>query len=260
MRWIVKILFPIIAISACGPKTKLPEGAPPFLKKAELLENVNKAELKFKTLRLSGKGVFNSDKERQSFRFDIRMLNDSLIWINISDPLLGIGIARGLITPGEVSYYNSLDKSFYRGSPLGLQQQLGFNFAFQNLFPLLSANAPGFEQSTISHVPGSYVIMNFDPSGKTPPSPQQEAFTEVYISPDSFRPLKIEIKEPVNSRSYAAEYGDYVNTAEVMFPEKIALIYQAESSATIELDINRIEPNGAFGFPYSIPASYEQVR
>lgn len=260
MKGIVKIIGLLFVISACGPKENLPEGAPPLLKKNELLEKVNQARFNFKRLRLSGKGVFEAENNRQSFRFDIRMLNDSLIWVSISDPLLGIGIARGLITPVEVSYYNTLDKSYYRGSPEGLKKSLGFDFAFQNLFPLLSANAPTFKENTLRHVPEAYVIMNFDPTGQTPPRPMQEAFTEVFISPENFRPAQVEIKEPVNSRSYSATYGSYHLTDELLFPEKITLAYRAQKGGSVELNINRVEVNGAFGFPYSIPTGYEQYR
>lgn len=260
MKTIVRTVCLLLVVSACGPKENLPEGAPSYLEKAEFLEKVNQARFNFKRLRLSGKGVFESESDRQSFRFDIRMLNDSLIWVSISDPLLGIGIARGLVTPSEVSYYNTLDKGYYQGSPQGLQKSLGFNFAFQNLFPLLSANAPKFEDLTLRHVPGAYLIMNFDPSGQKPPSPTQEAFSEVYISPDSFRPTRVEIKEPVNSRSYSATYGSYRAGEEALFPEKITLAYRAENCGSIELNINRVEVNGAFGFPYSIPSGYEQYK
>ena len=94
-------------LAACGFTKKIPEGSPSPIKAKALLDSIQNQRLEFNSLILTGTGNYKDAKQDQSFRFRIRMLKDSVIWVDITDPIIGgIKVARAVLYPDSVAFVN----------------------------------------------------------------------------------------------------------------------------------------------------------
>lgn len=252
------ILMLMVVVGACGPRQKSAEGLPPRRKAQELLDQLPVSD--FQRLRLSGKGVLEQGETKQRFRFDLRMLEDSLIWLDLSDPLLGIKVARGLLSRDSAQYYNRLQGRYFQGAPKELEEQWGFNLEFGLLFPLLSRRPIPLEPSPyLEREVGLYRLRDYDPSGKKLPDPRRESFRSIELNRQGKLIEQQEIRQPTNGKALRVRYGapreDYP-----AIPSKITLIYAQEQRTQLSLEINSVDLDESFNLPFRIPQGYERIR
>lgn len=252
------VLFLLALLGACGPKAKLPEGAPARLSEAKLREALAEAQLQYHDLLLSGTGEYQAEGSKQSFRFELRLLQDSLVWLELSDPFLGLRVARGLLSPGKAAYFNRLEREYFEGSTAELEAQLAFELQFQRLLPLLSANVvPGLAPYQLDYAPGYYLLRDYDP--QKPPSEGRETFLELQLDPEHFRPQRQELSEPVNGRRLWAEYRDYQDFGGFLFPRAMRFEYREKQASSLLLQIQKVRRNSDLQFPFSIPDAYRPL-
>ncbi len=77
----------------------------------------------FSTLYIKANARFSNDKMNQKVTAEIKMKKDEQILISIR--FLGITMAKALITPTKVSYYEKLKGTYYEGDFSALSQFLG---------------------------------------------------------------------------------------------------------------------------------------
>lgn len=254
---VVSILF---VTASCGLKNKLPEGAPPSIKQEQLEESIKSNALDFERIRFSGKGSFNDGTKSQNFKYEVRLLKDSLVWLSLSDPILGIKLARGIITKNELSYYNSIQGNYFKGKAQELEGLLQFDFDFKTLFPVLCANMIELERDLeMNYIPEAYQLLDYDPTGKNPPDSQQISFHDFEIDPTIFRPKSQKVNQPLNGKKLIVTYENY-KTEDIVFPSKIIFEYTETAHTTIELNVDKLAKDENFGFPYKIPSRYEPLN
>ena len=83
----------------------------------------------FKTLAGRVQLVYETDEKMQSITVSLRMEKDKNIWIKAS--LLGITIAKVLITPTSVSYYETIGRTYFQGDFALLGEWIGTPINFQ---------------------------------------------------------------------------------------------------------------------------------
>ena len=89
----------------------------------------------FKTLNIRANAKYDDAKQSHSLNADIRIKKDEIIWINIK--FFGIPMAKALITPKKVSYYEKINGTYFEGDFSMLSNWLGTDLDFQkvqNLF------------------------------------------------------------------------------------------------------------------------------
>lgn len=253
------ILFSLISLlSACGVKRKLPSGAPAYLKVNSLEEKIAEKAFDFQNLQIRGKGSVQSQSFNQSFRFEIRVLKDSIIWVDIADPFIGLKVARGILKPEGFSYYNRLERNYAEGKTQEMAAKLGIDFQFAPLMAALGANywqtnGPRFQ----SFIPEAYLIHNYDPSGKVQAVLPQEEFISQEIKPEIFRPNYLEIKQATAGKIFRVKYLDYSDWQGFKFPKEVVIEYLSGESTIVKLEINSVEQSEKLSTPYSIPSNYD---
>jgi hypothetical protein len=115
MNKIISFLaFFVIAVSCKGPK--LVPGVPtlknPKDLAAEVAKNSNKAEF----VRINATGQYEMDGDKQRFKADIRIIRDSVIWIELADPLLGIKAGRAIMMRDSIAFVNKIEGTYMAGS------------------------------------------------------------------------------------------------------------------------------------------------
>ena len=84
--------------------------------KAEaLIESVESAHFKFNWMSAKVSGKFSDSNQNFSFKGNMKIRKDSLIWISIS-PGLGLELGRVLLDLDSVHFMNRFEKTYFKSS------------------------------------------------------------------------------------------------------------------------------------------------
>ncbi|GCD77825.1 hypothetical protein JCM31826_13070 [Thermaurantimonas aggregans] len=98
-------------------------------------------------LTLRGKGQYQDNSSTQSFRYEIRIQNEDRLLVEMSDPLLGLRIARLYADRDTIVFINRAQRQYAAGGRTTLHQIVGLEVETDDLIRLLKAlpvrwNAP----------------------------------------------------------------------------------------------------------------------
>ena len=93
----------------------------------------------FSTLNIRANAKYQDEKQSHSMNADIRIKKDEIIWINIK--FFGIPMAKAMITPTKVSYYEKINNTFFEGDFSLLSNWLGTDLDFDKVQNLLTGKA-----------------------------------------------------------------------------------------------------------------------
>ena len=100
----------------------------------EVIANHNEVSFSENTINARLKAVYRDNENMQTITIKLRMEKDSTIWM--SGTMLGIPLAKILITNSEVLFYEKLNKTYFKGDFELLSNFLGTKVDFdivQNL-------------------------------------------------------------------------------------------------------------------------------
>jgi hypothetical protein len=92
---------------------------------------------------IRGSGTFEQNGQSNSFRFDLRMQRDSVLFMELMDPILGIKAVRIWVTPDTVVAVNLLERWFVREPVNRLLERFPLGLDYQALQGVLLAR-PAF--------------------------------------------------------------------------------------------------------------------
>lgn len=253
------IIFGVCSVlSACSIFQKTTEAEPLEDSPAAMIMSAYQAQRpQYRTLRMTGRGTFTGADQQQSFRYEVRLVKDSLIWVSLKDPFLGITLARGVLTADSLMYYNSLDRSYYKGSTAQLKEILPFPLGFSQLSPALTGGLLLEELPFSDADQGLYRLFDHDPSGANPPPPQKEQFYEASFS-TGHRLLEQGWRIPTQGKSFYLRYSNYQEVGPA-FPLKMNFQYQGTEDLKLDMNIGKLETGGNYPLPFRIPTGYERI-
>lgn len=266
---LVYILLVAFLFSACKSSKNLPEGAPAVIKRKALDEEMAAAKNTYNTLRLLGTGHFDDGKTSQSFRLEVRIAHDSLIWLDVADPILGIKVARAVVYKDSVAFVNRLEKEYFTGRVADLQRKFKLEFGFETLQGILSANmlfaiSKDFE---LYYRPGAYLLSDFNPDPKGEQEGMEKyfgktVFQQVYVDTKNYKPATQVQREPAFGKSYVVE-NENLKTFEdgLVYPENISITYTQNEATKVKIEAKKVSKNeDGLNFPFNIPSSYAKMR
>lgn len=259
-----KLIYFILALAliyGCGPKVDLPEGAPKYYKTAELIKRAKEGSVNFKTMAIKGKGRYEENGKGQGFRFEIRLAKDSLIWLDIADPFLGLKVVRGLIDQQNTTYYNRLERNYQQGSSEALAQQIGFSFDFEPMMGILSASFLSWDQNWYQdYQVGHYQLVNYPLEADQNPPPPSSPLISQNLAPESFRPIAYRFRRPQAGQDMRIELLRYEDFEGLSFPSQINLDFRENNKVIkVDLDIKEVQIDKKLSFPFRIPPGYEKL-
>lgn len=207
----------------------------------------------FKTLAGRVQLVYETDDKLQSITVSLRMEKDKKIWIKAS--LLGITIAKVLITPTSVSYYETIGNTYFEGDFALLGEWIGTPINFQQAQNLLLG------QSIFTLNPSEYSAAVFQNKFKIQPKQQPQNFIHsLFLNPDNFKIASETLSQPKDDRLLSIRYGDYEKIEGQFYPSTILIDTSEKGSKTkIEMNYKKIDLNVAISFPFDIPQGYEKI-
>ena len=125
-------LFILILVASCKPKAFLAEGtASKTLSADKIISNHYSNKTDFSTLSIKASAKYQDDKQSQNVQAEIRIKKDEKILVSIR--ILGITMAKALITPTSVQYYEKIGSKYFEGDYVALSKWLGTDLDFQKV-------------------------------------------------------------------------------------------------------------------------------
>jgi hypothetical protein len=242
----------LILLTSCGGTKSISNVDDASAK--EVISSHKAAAPDFKTLAGRVQLVYETDEKLQSITVSLRMEKDKNIWVKAS--ILGITIAKVLITPTTVSYYESVGSTYFEGDFALLGEWIGTPINFQQAQNLLLG------QSIFSLNPSEYSAEVFQNKFKVQPKQQAQNFIHsLFLNPDNFKIASETLSQPQDDRLLTIRYGDYQKLGGQFFPSTILIDTSEKGSKTkIEINYKKIDLNADVSFPFDIPKGYEEIQ
>jgi len=262
-RLLVKILFSILfcvsssfTLVSCKAKAKVVEqnkvddsnrmSADRIIKK----HYNNKTD--FSTLYIKSNVKYSDDKLSQNVTAEIKIKKNEQILVSIR--FLGITMAKAMITPTSVSYYEKMGSTYFEGDFSSLSQWLGTDLDFMKVQNLLIGQA--VDDLTI----GKYHDSLIDQVYRLDAIAANDIKKYFFIDTDSFLLNKQEIAQEAQNRKIDVAYSNFKLFNNSYFPTSVSIVAEQQKGKTeINMGYNSITINEELSFPYSIPNGYNRI-
>jgi hypothetical protein len=232
-----------------------------------LFDKLSVNELKFDYLNAKFSLHLRENKKKTSFRGQIRIKKDSLIWVSFS-PLLGIEAARLLITNDSVKFINRLKKTYFCGDYTYLNECFNTNIDFNVLQGLIIGNDFNHyenEKFRASIDDGLYRLSTAARHKLKKYVRKTEAIPNAFIQniwlcPYDFKIIQHTIKEiKKENKKLQVNYYDFTEINSQLFPKSLKFNLQAENKIEMVIDYSKITVNKKINLPFKIPRKYKSI-
>ncbi len=253
-KFIVFLLWAFLIVGCRGSKAVVgTSSADAALSAASIIATHEAASPKFSTLASRVQVVYQDEKKEQSITVSLRMEKDKTIWIKAS--LIGITLAKAIITPDRVSYYETISNSYFDCDFALLSDWLGTELDFEKTQAILLG------QSIFSLNKNSYTSVVEDNKYQLEPKQQPVNFIHsLLLNPDDFKVNSGTLWQPQDQRELSLYYGPYQDLNGSKFPSEIFIrSIEAGSRTNIDVRYKRIDLDVSLSFNFRIPEGYEEI-
>jgi len=250
------ILMCALTLTACGgtKTTSSNTGDAKDLEIAKLVSSYYNNTLEYNTLAARMKVRYKDRKNGQTVTVSLRMEKDKTIWMSAS--ILGISLAKAMVTPTKVAYYEKIGGTYFEGDFEFLSQYFGVEMNFDQLQRLLVGETVydlrigKYEVSTVNN---QYIVI---------PEKQLELLNLFFfIAPQDFVLKKQTVTQPSDNLSMNVEYLTHQQVSGKNFPKNIHIeVLENTDKTTIDIDYRSIEYNAEVRFPFKIPSGYTELK
>jgi hypothetical protein len=218
----------------------------------EIIEKHYNNKTNFSTIYLKANARFANEKQTQNLTAEIKIKKDEQILVSIR--FLGITMAKALITPASVSYYEKLNGSFFEGDFSGLSQWLGTDLNYSKIENMLLGEA-------FDDLKQSKYVQSLNEQGyRLEDLKSGNTLKTFFFDSAQFLVQRQEIIQPDQDRKLQVDYSGIKNFNEGFIPTSIAInAMQPKGQTEINLNYNTITFNEELSFPYSIPEGYKRI-
>lgn len=248
------IILGILILSTSCKSTKVTNKNIANLSAKNIIKKNNKSAIDNTNIRASLLVKYKGKNELPNLKTSLRIAKDSIIWLSFSK--LGFPIAKVLITPNEVKFYEKISKTYFVGNYELISNWLGTSFDFemiQNLFlgeALMDLNK---EKYHVSIQDGMYKL-----EAKTQ-NPLFDIF--FWIDPYTFKLSKEEINHGSRRQRLTIMYKDFDKFDQSLFPKGF-VIKAVDKNRKTNIDVNykNVIFDSPLRFPFKIPSGYSNVK
>jgi hypothetical protein len=232
---------------------------------AKMLDN----QMNFDYLSAKFTMIYGQDKNTTNLRGQLRIKNDSLIWISVT-PALGIEAARVMLSEDSIKFINRLNKTYFSGKYNLIDSLIHTTIDYsllQSMFignDLTQYDVNKFKSSVDN---GLYCmtirerrkIRKFIKSGEIE---TRVLVQQIWLYPDTYRIARIDVKERGEDENNKLQvyYNNYIDVDGQLFPSNIRIEIISLKSVSIEIDFNKTIINSPLSFPFKIPSKYEKYH
>lgn len=256
MKKYISVLLLSIAVISCKSKAVAVQGnntSQTVVKEdKKVVEKHYENKLDFSTLYIKASAKYADEKQSQNVTAEIRIEKDKQILISVR--FLGITMAKALITPSAVSYYEKINGTYYEGDFTSLSKWLGTDLDYSKVQNLLVGEA--FDDLR----KGKYTQTIVDNLFRLDEEKDSNLKKTFFLDSEKYLIQKEEISQPSENRNLQINYSDSKVFNQGTLPTSIEInAVQPKGKTSINLNYNNISFNEELSFPYSVPSGYKKV-
>lgn len=216
----------------------------------QVIKAHQKNDVTFKTLKARARIDLIQEDNKQGFTFGFRMEKDKAIWLNAP-----LGLARMMITPSQVKFYNKSDNTYFDGDYKLLSDFVGFELDFFKVQNILLGQAiynPSEQPYEVDVNENSYVL---NPK-------EQSALLELFylVNSSHFKLNSLQLAQQEKRRFLQVDYNSYQEVEKEILPQNIKILaVENTDQATITIEMKSVVLNEEVRFPFKIPSGYEEI-
>ena len=252
-RILFVVCFSLFFLNSCKSTKVVSTSRVKKMNAEKIIANHYNRDFNFKTLNARIKVKYDNGRQSFSPTATLRLEKDKTIWVSVK--MLGITLAKALITPEKVSYYEKINNTYFEGDFKLLSEWLGTALSYDKVQQLLLG------QALFNLREDKYRSSIADRSYLLKPKEESALFERLFlIHPDSFKIFSQQLKQPVESRDLAINYQGYQKVGNQDFPKEIYIeALQENKKTTIGIEYKTVDYNVIVSFPFKIPPGYKEV-
>lgn len=209
-------------------------------------------EYNFKTVVFRANAKYEDEKQSQSINAEIRIKKDEIIWINIK--FLGFPVAKALITPMQVSYYEKINNTYFEGDFTLLSNWLGTDLDFskvQNVF--LGRAIDDLTKGKWAAEINDKLFKLSKPSGES-------ISKDFYFEAANYLLKKETITQSSQNRALEIQYPSHQFIEKMFLPNKINITAAQKNNVSIAIDYKSTLFNQDLSYSFEIPSNYKAIE
>ncbi|MBU2926821.1 DUF4292 domain-containing protein [Winogradskyella psychrotolerans] len=246
------VIFITLAFSCGSTKSIIASGeASDKLSAKQVIKQHQKNEVNFKTMNARVAIDLIQGQKEQGHTFNLRMEKDKVIWLSAS-----FGMARMMITPNKVRFYNKLDNEYFDGDYKLLSDVVGIDLDFMKVQNILLGQAIydlNDQPYQVAVNNNSYAVSPKD----------QNALIELFylINPSHFKMDSLQMQQTLKKRMLQVDYSSYQKVDKQIIPENIRIIAVEDTDeVAITMEFKSVSLNDEVRFPFNIPSGYKEIE
>ncbi len=243
----------VLFTSSCKSTKTLSETRVKKLNAEKIIANHYNKSFNFDTFNARIKVKYDDGKKSFSPSATLRVQKDKTIWVSVK--MLGITLAKALITPQNVSYYEKINNTYFEGDFKLLSDWLGTDLDFDKVQQMLLG------QALFNLRDDKYKSSIYEKTYQLEPKTELELFERLFlIHSDSYKIASQRLTQPKEQKGIHINYESYQKIGNQDFPKEIRIEALQESEKTVlEIDYKTVDYNAKVSFPFKIPSGYKQV-
>jgi len=257
MKFKLKCVLVVLVVIFSSCRSKLPlikeAAATNKISAVKIIDQYYAKQKDFQSVYIKAVIAYQDDKQNQNVTAEIKILKDQKIMVSVR--FLGFTVAKGIITPTEVKYYEKVGGKFFEGNYTTLSKWLGTDLDFfkvQNMLLGHPIDDLKLEKYTASIQENFYKLEN-----------QKQNSTEkiFYFEAENFLVKKQEIIQDFKNRKLSISFSAYKIFENITLPSQILIIANNNDAiSNINIEYKSAVFNQELSFPYEVPEGYDKLN
>ena len=216
-----------------------------------LINEIEKRSPNFNFIVYRAQATLAEENSTNQFNIGIRIKENEKILISGS---LLIPLFKGLLTRDQISYYEKISRSYYKGSYASFSKKFNQELTLRSLqnliigLPIIKLTEKKWKQTIKNQ---TYSLEAF--------SKKNNVTIRYNFSPINLRLISQSIT--FNNNQLMVKYGKYKITKGKLFPQEIEIFLSSgskELTTSLNLKINKL--GSPVSFPFKIPKGYKPIK
>ena len=217
----------------------------------KIIKNHYNNKSDFSTLYIRSSAKYRDEKQSQNVSAEIKIKKGEKILVSIR--FLGITMAKALITPNEVKYYEKINGTYFEGDYASLSEWLGTDLDFEKIQNMLV----GKPIDDLTQQDYAYELTDKFYKLSAVKDKTEKTFS---FESKNYLLKKQEISQPEKDRTFAVNYPNFQDFALAILPANLQInAMQKKGKTEISIDYNSVTFNEDLSFPYSVPDGYDRI-
>jgi hypothetical protein len=217
----------------------------------KIIQNHYDNKNEFSTLYIKSSAKYKDDNQSQNVSAEIKIKKDEKILVSIR--FLGITMAKALITPSQVKYYEKMNGTYFEGDYQSLSQWLGTDLDFIKIQNMLLG------EPIDDMTKANYTTVSIDKFYKLN-NVENDTEKSFCFETEKYLLKKQQIVQAEKQRMFEVNYSNFQEYTNSFLPSNLFInAVQKKGKTEISIDYNSITLNEDLSFPYSVPNGYDRI-